>query len=435
LANLIALPISENGNPAGVSVPFGGHTNNPKLKKKFTSLLSAAALGMALTAHGITIVPTWDSSILNDPNVSEITNGITFAIQTLESNLTDDLTVQIDFVENTSVGLGESSTWIVDLFYSQYLAGLQASATSRNDSNALSQLPNGPTDPVLGESQIQVTLPLARLMGYFNGYGPDGYDATINLNIPIMNLTRPPANPNDYDLISVAEHEMDEVLGFDSTLPDNYPGGPIGPMDLFRYMTNSTGLTRTWTTSGDNAYFSVDGTNLWARFNQNSGGDYHDWWSLTGLWAPPGVTPYPQVQDAYAYPNTTPNLGWNELAGLDVIGYTLAVPPPAPPVLSLVASGRNTITLSWLANDSGFILQERTNLQSGSWVESATASTNPAIIIASTAPWKFYRLYQDPPAPAASKAYSATVSIPKNLALQKKTHAVNPAAPQEFNTP
>jgi hypothetical protein len=405
-----------------------GNTNNPKLKKLIIRLLLAASVfSVALSANAVTIVPTWDSSITSDPNVSEITNGIMFAIQTLQSNLTDNLTVQILFVENPDVGLGESSTWNLSVSYSDYLTALQASATSQNDTSALSQLPNSPADPVLGEGQIQITLPLARLTDITTGYGPDGYDATINLNIPIMNLTRPPADPSKYDLISTSEHEMDEVLGFDSTLNDNYPGGPIGPMDLFRYMTNSTGLTRTWTQSGDNAYFSVDGTNLWARFNQDSGGDFHDWWSETGLWAPPGITPYPQVQDAYAYPDTTPNLGSNELSGLDVIGYTLAVPPLAPPVLSIAAKGGNMFAFSWPPNDSGFILQENTNLLSGTWVASVTGSTNPATII-SPASRKFYRLYQAPMMPAL-KTHSTAVLASQNLSLQRVTHAINPATP------
>jgi hypothetical protein len=390
------------------------------LKKIFIRLLCCgAALGISLAARGVTIVPTWDSSITSDPNVSEITNSIMFAIQTLESNVTDNVTVKIDFVESTSVALGQSATWVIQASYSEYWAALQARATSQNDFNALSQLPNSPVDPILGENQIELALPLARLMGFYPGYGTDGYDSTVTLNISIMNLTRPPANPNHYDLIAVVEHEMDEVLGFDSTLPDNYPAGPIGPMDLFRYTTNSTGLTRTWTTSGDNAYFSVDGTNLWARFNQNSGGDYHDWWSDGGLWAPPGITPHPQVQDAFAYPDTTPNLGANELAGLDVIGYTL------PPVLRIAASGGNTFTLSWPANYSGFILQERTNLQSGLWIDSATGSANPATIVPA-ASGKFYRLYQDPPPPAASKAQSASTGLPENLTPQREIHVYNP---------
>lgn len=233
-----------------------------------------------------------------------------------------------------------------------------------------------------------------------------------------MNLTRPPLDPSKYDLISVAEHEMDEVLGFVSTLNQNYPNGPIGPMDLFRYTTN---LVRTWTTSGDNAYFSVDGTNLLARFNQNSGADYHDWWSASSLWAPPGVTPYPQVQDAYAYPDTAPNIGSNELAALDVIGYTIAVPPP---ILKIVRSGTNRFMLSWSASYSGYTLQENTNLQANTWVASVTGSTNPAIIV-STPARKYYRLYKAS-VPGPLTAQTVTLQVSTNTVLQRVTHVYRP---------
>src|SRR5207247_4941127 len=48
---------------------------------------------------------------------------------------------------------------------------------------------------------------------------------------------------------------------------------------------------RTFTTNDDDAYFSIDGADLLARFNQDSGGDYGDWWTA-------GVH-QPQVQDAF----------------------------------------------------------------------------------------------------------------------------------------
>src|SRR6202034_3292031 len=113
-------------------------------------------------------------------------------------------------------------------------------------------------------------------LGLDSGEGPDGFDSTIHLNMPLMNFTRPPTNSNNRDLQSVVEHEMDEVLGTPSGLAE---GGPIWAMDLFRYTLT---LDRTYTTNGDDAYFSVDGTNLWARFNQEYFGDYGDWWSYTG---------------------------------------------------------------------------------------------------------------------------------------------------------
>jgi hypothetical protein len=236
------------------------------------------------------------------------------------------------------------------------------------------------TDPVIGASQIYLNLTLARTLGLDTGYGPDGFDSTISLNIPSMNLTRPPSNVNKYDLQMTAEHEMDEVLGTSSDLPTT---NIISPADLFRYTTN---LARTFILTGDNAYFSADGTNLWARYNMNAGGDYGDWWSLTGWWAPPGITAHEQVQDAYAYPDAVENVGTNELTVLDVVGYTLANSSPS---IGIVSSAKGQIKISWPANITTFSLQESTNLHA--WAASATGTNNPAVIATGSTP-KFYRL-------------------------------------------
>src|ERR1019366_9052864 len=100
---------------------------------------------------------------------------------------------------------------------------------------------------------------------------------------------------------------------------------------------------------------------LLARFNQDPGGDYHDWWSVSALWAPPGNTPHEQVQDAFGGPGTTQDEGTNELAMLDVIGYTLAVTTPiGSPQLIITGNGANQFTLSWTNTAAGYVLQERT---------------------------------------------------------------------------
>jgi hypothetical protein len=380
------------------------------LKIRLTQLLALIVAFGASPLYGLTIVPTWDPSIASDPQASAITNGILFAIHTLENDINDNLTVKIDFVDNTNVDLGENTTYLLSVSYSSYLADLRASATSVDDSNALTQLPNSSNDPVIGESQIELQLPLARLFGFYSTNGPDGYDSTVNLNIPLMNLTRPGADPNKYDLVSITEHEMDEVIGFVSLIHMNYPNGPIGTMDLFRYTTN---LVRTWTTNGDNAYFSVDGTNLLARFNQESSGDYHDWWSYTNLWAPTGVAPYPQVQDAYATPDTSPDLGSNELAGLDVIGYTLA---SSVPKIAIVSTGKNLFTLSWFATSSGYVLQQSTNLLKNVWTTSSTGSTN-WVTLTFTNTDEFFRLAKVLPPPGGMPGGS-----PGTVVLQQDTH-------------
>jgi hypothetical protein len=202
----------------------------------------------------------------------------------------------------------------------------------------------------------------------------------------LVNLTRPPGDVTKYDLRSTVEHEIDEVLGFSSNLPDL---STIGPVDLFRYDTSGQ---RTFTINGDNAYFSLDGTSLYARFNQDPGGDYHDWWSNNGQhWSPPGTTPIQQVQDAFADPGTFEDLGTNELTVLDAIGYTLIASPL--PTLTIAKGPAGEVTISWPNTVSGFVLQETTNLVSGTWSDSPSGAANPAVITA-TAARKFYRLHK-----------------------------------------
>jgi hypothetical protein len=394
------------------------------MKSQLAKLLSGiAAIGIATSACGLTIVPTFDGSITNDPNGSAMTNAIYAAIHVFQTKITDSGTVKIHFTNDPTVGLGQSLTWGNNYSYSAYLSALRSRATSINDTNGLSKIPNTSTDPLTHSNQIYMNLALAVHMGLDSGYGPDGLDSTISLNMSEMNFSRPPLDSSKYDIAQVAEHEMDEVLG---TSSDLYYGSPISPIDLFRYATN---LARTYTTSDDNAYFSVDGTNLLARFNMDSGGDYSDWWSINNLWAPPGQTPVSQVQDAFSLPGNALDLGTNELAMLDVIGWTLAVTAQSTtPTLSIVRSGANQFTLSWPNTYSGFVLEERTNLTAGSWAFSTSGSTNPAVIVSATA-LKFYRLYK-PATPAEQPAINTTAAlISTNTTLQLHLHVTRPRRP------
>ena len=286
------------------------------MKMSLLKLLSCAATCFLVTsAYSLTIIPTFDGSITNDPNGTAMVSAINNAIQVFQSKIADNVTVKIHFTNDPSVGLGQSSSWGNSYTYSDFLAALKSHATSVNDTNSLSKIPNTATDPVVGGTTIYLNKAPARLFGLITGYGPDGFDSTVMLNMSLMNFSRPPLDPNKYDLSQVTQHEIDEVLGTSSDLPDFTT---ISPIDLFRYATN---LSRTYTTNGDDAYFSVDGTNLLARFNMKSGGDYSDWYSYSVTWAPPGQTPVSQVQDAFSGPGNAFDLGVNELTMLDVVGW------------------------------------------------------------------------------------------------------------------
>jgi len=362
------------------------------MKNPLLKLLSAiAALGLATSAYGLTIEPTYDVSIGTNANAVAITNAIKYAISVIQSNLTDNVTVKVAFVSDEEIGLGQSSTAGFDFTYAEFLPALKSHAAGARDTNALSKLTN-PTnalmDPVIGGPLIHLTTAQARLLGLDSSY--TGIDSTVSCKMSLMNFTRPPLAPNKYDLAQVLQHEINEVLGISSGLP----GTNVWPADLFRYTTN---LARTFTTTGDNAYFSPDGTNLLARYNMDSGGDYGDWWSVNAPtnWSPViGVTTtHPQVQDAFSGPGNAMDLGAAELAILDVVGWTLPAPPAPGPVFNIVRSGVNQYTISWTSTDPTLILQERTNLRVGGWVDSTSGTANPAVLT-STAAQKFYRLAQ-----------------------------------------
>ncbi len=211
-----------------------------------------------------------------------------------------------------STGLGKSSTWIGTGTYASFLAALVADKSTTDDDTAIAYLPSGPTNGVDGGTNIIVSVANLHAVGISTNPTPDGFDGTVSLNTSIMNLTRPPGDPAKYDLKAVAQHEIDEVLGSGSGLGL----ATIRVMDLYRYTLAGA---RTYTTSGDDAYFSIDGgTTKLARFNQGTG-DKGDWWS-----SGPHT---PQVQDAAGTPNATPNMVV-ELRMLEVIGYNFTVPEP-----------------------------------------------------------------------------------------------------------
>jgi hypothetical protein len=328
--------------------------------------IRASSSGMG----ALTIIPTFDTSIASDPQAATIEATINAAIAVFQSSYSDPITVTITF-QKMSSGLGFNDTYFQDFPYSNYRAALVAHATTSDDATALAHLPGGASNPVNGNTNMSLTLPLARALG-FSADPPAGEaDAIIYLNITNMNLSASSVDTNKFSLFAAACHEIDEVLGFASALNDLTNGAPpptgsVPPEDLFRY--NALGA-RSFTTDVNAAsYFSLDGTTALARYNQHQGGDFQDWYSFNG-------GQIPQVQDAYGTRGSMPVLGV-ELRVLDVIGYT---PKAAAglPTLSLARSGNNLI-VTWPTNFSGFTLQSVSNLvPSVTW---SNVSPSPSIV-------------------------------------------------------
>jgi hypothetical protein len=281
------------------------------------SLLAAAAM----PAHALVINPVFDSGY-NAEQKATVASAISF----LESQVTDNVTFAINF--NTSAtGLGASSQALYGTTYSNVVAALNADRTSANDYLAMSHVAAGSADAATGKSLVLFTYAQCFALGFNCGAQMAG---DIYINLGLVDSNRADGIESDkYDMFAVALHEMDEFLGVGgpaSTVGTGYPY--LGVEDLFRY--TSAGV-RSYTTTGDDAYFSIDGgTTMLARFNQNAWGDYADWWS-TGPHTP-------SAQDAFGTPGVISNFNPAERVALDVVGWDLApaqVPEPSTSMLVL----------------------------------------------------------------------------------------------------
>ena len=291
---------------------------------------SNAMSATTTTTSGLVINPTFDSSILNDPNSAAIQSAINRAIAIYQSLFSDPITVFILFrYSNTepdghpfrSGFLSVSDFVIYSIPWDTCINALRADAKTANDTTANASLPanalstNISVSGANGRAIGQDTPPAMFANGSVGDGGP--YDGIVSLNSSVpFQFTRPPSASN-YDAQRSIEHEMDEVLGLGSHLPG---GGDLQPQDLFSW---SAPGTRNLTSSGSR-YFSINSgnTNI-VGFNQDPGGDFGDWLSASC----PQANPY--VQNAFACVGQFFDVTATSPEGisLDVIGYDLVSLP------------------------------------------------------------------------------------------------------------
>jgi hypothetical protein len=363
-------------NPASADDEDSDFRRNYNLSVKLKKWVCSAfcmAFGVSFAHAGIlTISAVYDSSIANDPNHVAIEGAINTAITTIENDFTNPITAYIYFQEGG--GLGQSNFLVYDETYTGFYSGLVHNNSNPAAIAALQAAGYTTLNPVGGTNNIEIKSANARAVGInqapgcnvtpvtpspqngnipndcYNGKSgtPSGtmVDGIISLNTLI---TTPGSNGSSlaYDLVSTAEHEIDEILGLGSalencnastttcgtlTLNNDTPFNPgFGtPEDLYRYTAAAGGTLANLTvncSSPGSAYFSYGAnTGALTQFNNScNGGDFADW-------AGSG-----QVQDAFAYPSTAPAYGANEIAALSAIGYNSAVPEPG--TMALFGSG------------------------------------------------------------------------------------------------
>lgn len=292
---------------------------------KLRSLFAMGGLaGLATSSFAnVVIVPTFDSSINSNANAALMKADINDYIHTINTLLTDNITVNITFRDVTS-GLGSSSASTIHVTYSDLRSHMVTDALSVDDATALAHLPIQSNDPVTnGTGGIDITTAQAKALGY----SPSAtVDCIINLNSSICHLDHG-VNHASYDYETVAAHEINEALGIGGWGSNIGFANNIAMLDLFRYDQNGN---RTFTTASGQAFFSLDGTTHINEFNQSpNGGDYADW----------KVHSPEMIQDWAGTQGPGANIDISEIRAFDVSGYNLATVPEPTSMAALAIGG------------------------------------------------------------------------------------------------
>lgn len=228
----------------------------------------------------------------------EVADGFAEASQRWSSIFLDDVTINIQIAFTTFPSLGITLFEADSYSYTDVRNALGANVSSADDQAAFNQLPAGPTIDMLinrtsnsphgygsttpyvdndgdaNNTTMAVPRGNAKALGLLPAHNPEK-DALIIIDSgstwdfdPSDGITR-----GHHDFVGVATHELGHALGFlsgvdaldlnsDGTFqPDDYFTF-VGPMDLFRYSTESVaeqvGLID-WSVDTRDKYFSLDG--------------------------------------------------------------------------------------------------------------------------------------------------------------------------------
>jgi hypothetical protein len=310
---------------------------------------------------GLTIHPTFDSSITGNPNAAAIQAMINRAIAIYESLFSDPITIQIRFRYASTAPDGshlpqglvsESDTGLYIVPWNAFVSALRADAETNNDNVANASLPGSALSTNMRPSSangraVGLNTPPVMLADGTVGQGGQ-YDGIVTLNSAEPFQFSRPVNGNSFDAQRTTEHEIDEVFGLGSRIGDNT--SDLSPQDLFSW--SSAGNRNT--TSSGTRYFSINSgmTNI-VGFNQDHDGDFGDWLSEPC----PQANPY--VQNAFSCTGQSSDIAATSPEGinLDVIGYNLTQASQASlgniSTRSLVQTGEHVMIGGFIVQGTG----------------------------------------------------------------------------------
>jgi Alpha-galactosidase, CBM13 domain/FG-GAP-like repeat len=186
---------------------------------------------------GLIINPTFDDSIINDPNSAVIQAMISRAIGIYESLFSDPIRIEILFRYSTTAPdgtplpagvLSSSRSVVYTVPWNGFVSALRADARTGNDHVANASLPGSALSANIAPSSgngraVGLNTPPAMFPdGHIGPGGPFDGIVTLNSAQPFW-FTRPLIS-GSFDAQRSVEHEIDEVIGLGSYL--NTPSAP-----------------------------------------------------------------------------------------------------------------------------------------------------------------------------------------------------------------
>ena len=251
---------------------------------------------------------SYDSSTAAAP--SYLQSAVNYVVSQYDALFTNPIAVKIDLGWGEENGNAVNAGAVADnqsvatyMSYGDLTKALSASATSSADRTAVAQLPSA---DFTNGGKFYVPLAEQKALGVqaLTSGETDGY---VGLNSAVSYTFSPNGQiaSGTYDIVSVLEHEISEVLGRVDFSGQGSATGTYTPMDLFRY--SAPGQRSLTSGSGG---FSIDGQTMIQSFGNSQ--DAADW--------SPSV-----VGDVYA--NVTAGVVSNfssaDLTMMDVLGYNV----------------------------------------------------------------------------------------------------------------
>ena len=290
-----------------LSPAFGASTRGSALTHAKVSSAATPAPSLVGSASGLQFDLIWDASVASAP--SGFIQAVKAAAQNIASLFSTREVINIDVgygeIGGSTLGsgaLGESESY-------GYLANYAAVTNALRKDGYGFAAANEPTG-----SQFFLTSAETKAFGYISPTSSslDGY-VGFSSAYPMSYATTGAPSSNQYDLFSIAEHEITEVMGRIGVEGASMNGtATYTPLDLFHY-SKAGALSL----SGNGGYFSLNNgrTNLGAYNNAAAnGGDIADWASSVAN----------NAFDAFTAPGTAGALTSNDVLETAALGYRLS---------------------------------------------------------------------------------------------------------------